>query len=131
MAGTTVCMAAGPVEDSEGELVDVGDIVEFRAHGLVTLGFIESVGGEGELEIVRLVKREGVGEECYLDESQPMLSVSPSVCRFVDSYPSQRVAWSTASPHHNPHGEESEDVWFIEGTVSDDCEVPTKPISET
>lgn len=49
----------------------------------------------------------GLGEECYVDETEPMVMVARSEVRFVNVYPSQRVAWSTASPHHNPHGEES------------------------
>ena len=86
---------------------------------------------QGVYKVMRLVRREGVGEECYLDESQPLLRINAEDCRFVDSYPSQRVAWSTASPHHNPHGEESEDVWFLESELSPECEIPVKPISET
>jgi hypothetical protein len=38
---------------------------------------------------------------------------------------------SQASPHHNPHGEESEDCFLIQGKLSDSCVVPCRPITET
>ncbi|EKX43778.1 hypothetical protein GUITHDRAFT_110233 [Guillardia theta CCMP2712] len=110
--------------------VVVGDIVEFTADDLCTVGIVEKIRDDYVM-ILPLVRREGMGEECYVDESQPMFTVSRDVCRSLNVYPSQRVAWSTASPHHNPHGEESEDCYFIEDSVADNCVIPVKYISDT
>ena len=67
----------------------------------------------------------------YLDETQPIAEVPRCEVRFINVYPSQRVAWSTASPHHNPHGEESEDCYFIEDDLSPSCSIPVKYITDT
>lgn len=67
----------------------------------------------------------------YLDETQPVAEVPRAEVRFINVYPSQRVAWSTASPHHNPHGEESEDCYFIEDDLSPSCTIPVKYITDT
>ena len=114
------------------DCVSVGDVVEYALPegGGKTVGLVEDISAE-HLSILPLVRREGVGEECYVDETQPYAVVSSSDVRFINTYPSQRVAWSTASPHHNPHGEESEDVYLIEDELSPDCSIPTKLISDT
>jgi hypothetical protein len=63
--------------------------------------------------LIPLVQREGLGNECYLDESQPKLRVNVMDCLLIDAYPSQRVAWSSASPHFNPHGAAALAAFYI------------------
>jgi len=41
------------------------------------------------LQLVQLVRREGMGEEVYMDESVPAIVVPRENCRYVPSYPSQ------------------------------------------
>ena len=55
--------------------VVVGDIVEFTADDLCTVGIVEKIRDDYVM-ILPLVRREGMGEECYVDESQPMVTVS-------------------------------------------------------
>ncbi len=62
---------------------------------------------------------------------QAQVSLPKIACRFINTYPQQRVAWSMDSPHHNPHGEESEDCWLIEDTLSDTCLIQIKHITQT
>ena len=113
-------------------MVNVGDVVEYALpEGGKTVGLVEEISAEEYLQIIPLVRREGVGEECYVDETQPYAVISRTEVRFINVYPSQRVAWSTASPHHNPHGEESEDCYFIEDELSPECQIPVKWISDT
>jgi hypothetical protein len=85
--------------------IQQGDVVKFSENdGHKSVGFVESLHDDGSAVLIRLVKREGLGNECYLDESQPRLRVNAIDCLIIDAYPSQRVAWSSASPHFNPHG---------------------------
>lgn len=85
--------------------IQQGDVVKFPENeGHKSVGFVESLEEDGSVVLIRLVKREGLGSECYLDESQPKLRVKAIDCLLIDAYPSQRVAWSSASPHFNPHG---------------------------
>ena len=82
-----------------------GDVVKFSDNfGKKSVAVIESVNDAGDAVLIRLVKREGLGNECYLDESEPKVITKASSCILIDAYPSQRVAWSSASPHFNPHG---------------------------
>jgi hypothetical protein len=82
-----------------------GDVVKFiNSKGKLSVAVVDSFDEDGDPILIRLVKREGLGNECYLDESEPKLKVKRGACFWVNAYPSQRVAWSSASPHFNPHG---------------------------
>mmetsp|Transcript_19561 Transcript_19561/g.30630 ORF Transcript_19561/g.30630 Transcript_19561/m.30630 type:complete len:195 (+) Transcript_19561:135-719(+) len=117
------------VSETEEEVFE-GDVVEYEADETCTVGWVEGFEGES-IRLLPLVRREGMGEECYIDESQPSLLVPRENCRYINVYPQQRVAWSMDSPHHNPHGEESEDCFVIEDDLSDKCVILVKHISET
>ncbi len=86
------------------EDIQVGDIVQFKSGGVKSVGHVDSFDDVGNVVLIRLVRREGQGNECYLDDSQPTLRVDIIECKPIDAFPSQRVAWSSASPHFNPHG---------------------------
>ena len=100
-----VCMSMINLVGSDFVGIQQGDVVKFPENeGHKSVGFVESLEEDGSAVLIRLVKREGLGSECYLDESQPKLRVKAIDCLLIDAYPSQRVAWSSASPHFNPHG---------------------------
>ena len=86
------------------EYFGAGDVVQFlNSKGQKSVAVVESFEDDGAV-LIPLVKREGLGNECYLDESQPRIKVQRGSCSWVNAYPSQRVAWSSSSPHFNPHG---------------------------
>ncbi|CAM9255607.1 unnamed protein product [Hapterophycus canaliculatus] len=102
----------------EGNLIEL-DVVEYRRGPESDDNSMELASYIGEGKLQPLLTREETGPRLFFhDEDAQPISVSGESCRIVrvidEVYFSQRIVEDRVK---NPHGEEAEDCFLLEGTL--------------